>query len=399
MPSRNYQWIRYWYSRDDNPTFGEDGLLQRLDSPLYLMYGLPDPQQFVEINSLLNVPVLILLGEPGMGKSFALREAYQRLTIAGTGSHSFHNLADFETAEELTEEIFQNERFLAWQQGDSIYHLFLDSLDEARIHIRAITTKLTKSFQTTSGNLERLRIRIACRTADWPQDFEEALKNLWGTENVAAYILAPLQQQDVIQAAQQIQGLNDGNEFWKEVIEKEATPFAARPITLDFLFDEYVTTGQLPSTRKELYERGCKKLCTEFNVPHAERDELKPEHRFIVAARIAATTIFTGHSSIRLKTLVENASNSLTTEECAGEKESVDGLEFYIHDSYVRETLDTALFRGGEVREWAHQTYAEFLAAWYVSHSLSLPQIKSLIFHPDGKLVPQLHEASAWIAT
>ena len=49
---------------------------------------------------------------------------------------------------------------------------------------------------------------------------------------------------------------------------------------------------------------------------------------------------------------------------------------------------------------WVHQTYAEFLAAWYVTqHELELPQILSLILHPDDRVIPQLHETTAWLAS
>ena len=399
MPRRNYHWVRYWSPRENQITIGNDGLLYRVDSSLYPLYGLVAPQQLSEINSLLAIPCLILLGEPGMGKSFALTEAYGQLPTSDTDQYSIHNLADFESTDELIEGIFQNALFLAWQNSNSTLHIFLDSLDEARIHIRTITNKLARCFQENTANLDRLRIRITCRTSDWPSDFEETLQNLWGQENVKAVVLAPLQRQDVFQAVQQIKEINDADKFWAEVVEKAVEPFCARPITLDFLIDEYATSGQLPRTRKELYERGCKKLCMEFNSPHAQQDRLEPEQRFIVAARIAATTIFTGHQSIRLEELVGNPSGSLKVEDCADGKETISDLDLDIHDSYVRETLDTALFRGREIREWAHQTYAEFLAAWYVSHVLSNAQIKNLIFHPDGKLIPQLRETSAWTAS
>jgi hypothetical protein len=51
---------------------------------------------------------------------------------------------------------------------------------------------------------------------------------------------------------------------------------------------------------------------------------------------------------------------------------------------------------------WAHQTYAEFLAAHYLQqHHTSPPQIMSLLVHAgdaDGKIVPQLQETAAWVA-
>lgn len=51
---------------------------------------------------------------------------------------------------------------------------------------------------------------------------------------------------------------------------------------------------------------------------------------------------------------------------------------------------------------FAHQTYAEFLVAWYlVQHEIPLVQVMSLIVSPEDperKLVPQLHEAAVWLA-
>jgi hypothetical protein len=51
---------------------------------------------------------------------------------------------------------------------------------------------------------------------------------------------------------------------------------------------------------------------------------------------------------------------------------------------------------------WSHQTYAQFLAAWYlVRHRMTLAQMMSLVVHPGDpgkKLVPQLHETVAWLA-
>ena len=94
-----------------------------------------------------------------------------------------------------------------------------------------------------------------------------------------------------------------------------------------------------------------------------------------------------------------DGSIELTLEDCAGGKEIIGGAEVGAWESSIRETLDTALFQGSEHRKWAHHTYAEFLAAYYAVNKLSAPQIKALIVHPDGHLVPQLQETAAWIAS
>src|SRR5262245_861321 len=80
-----------------------------------------------------------------------------------------------------------------------------------------------------------------------------------------------------------------------------------------------------------------------------------------------------------------------------------DGLGLNAH--MVQEVLETPLFspRGAQRTVWSHQTYAEFLAARYlVQHNASLAQILVLITHssdPSGKLIPQLYETAAWLAS
>ena len=64
----------------------------------------------------------------------------------------------------------------------------------------------------------------------------------------------------------------------------------------------------------------------------------------------------------------------------------------------VRETLDSALFQGTGIRTWAHLSYAEFLAARYLSdESISLREILELPVAPDGKFPPHLHDCLRWL--
>ena len=82
----------------------------------------------------------------------------------------------------------------------------------------------------------------------------------------------------------------------------------------------------------------------------------------------------------------------------SGGTESVRGMRFNVNLKAVKETLATGLFnaRGQYRLGWSHQTYAEFLAAHYLSiKRMKTDDIKSLIYHsgdPLNKLVPQLSE-------
>jgi hypothetical protein len=83
--------------------------------------------------------------------------------------------------------------------------------------------------------------------------------------------------------------------------------------------------------------------------------------------------------------------------------EKVNGREVPVREDIIREALNTGLFSGrpdGRMG-WAHQTYAEFLAAGYLCrNSLPVNQIMTLIKHPhspEDKIPPQLAETAAWL--
>ncbi|MEY4418660.1 MAG: hypothetical protein RIQ88_1098, partial [Actinomycetota bacterium] len=193
---------------------------------------------------------------------------------------------------------------------------------------------------------------------------------------------------------------------------KDIVPLAIKPITLVFLLNTYRKhNGQFPSTQKlhELYLEGCQELCTEpkdkERHPLRPVSHLIPEKRLIVAARIAAIIIFANRSAIWLGSRGDMPNEDAFLSNLYGGYEEVNGSPFEITDKAISEVLDTGLFssRGLHRMGWAHQTYAEFLAAWYLTqHETSLAQTKELIFSsedPDHKLIPQLHETAAWLAS
>jgi hypothetical protein len=66
------------------------------------------------------------------------------------------------------------------------------------------------------------------------------------------------------------------------------------------------------------------------------------------------------------------------------------------------EILDTGLFssRGAARTGWAHQSYAEFLAADYLVAKRTSPEnILKTLCHPSGGLIPQLWMVAAWVAS
>ena len=82
--------------------------------------------------------------------------------------------------------------------------------------------------------------------------------------------------------------------------------------------------------------------------------------------------------------------------------ETGDFQPFNASEDNLREVLDTGLFssRGAARMGWAHQSYAEFLAADYlVTKQASADNILKILCHPSGGLVPQLSTVAAWVAS
>ena len=127
--------------------------------------------------------------------------------------------------------------------------------------------------------------------------------------------------------------------------------------------------------------------------------------KLAIASRLAAVLVYCRMSAVRTDIDLGNfRPDELAVATLATGTEEVDGDEFSVTEHAIRQVLDTGLFssRGLNKLGFAHRTYAEFLAASYVKQRrMSVPQILSLILHPEDseqRVVPQLQETTAWIA-
>ena len=259
MSGQLYNWKRFWCPREGRMSLDDGGYLFDLDSELGRFYN----NSCVPFESIEDTVCLALLGEPGIGKSTAmnLQKTLINYRIAETGGASLWiNLNAYQTDLKLCQEIFENSTFQTWQKGEHKLHLFLDSLDECRLYIKNVANILVKEFKNYP--VKRLFLRIACRTADWPNSLEKGLKDLWGENSVGVYELTPLRRIDVIEAAK-ANGLNP-EEFLPEIERMKVVPFAIKPVTLQFLINIYKRSGQFPQGQAELYYQGCKILCEEI---------------------------------------------------------------------------------------------------------------------------------------
>jgi predicted NACHT family NTPase len=364
-------------------------------------------RDLVTFDEVADVRCLAFLGEPGMGKSRTLSDELKRIdaVLRERGEKTlWFDLRSYGSEDRLTRDLFEGQVFREWAAGSYILHLFLDSLDEGLLGIRILASLLADGLKRYPA--ERLRVRVACRIADWPSVLEIGLKEHWGAEAVKTYILAPLTKNDVAEAAR-AEGVAP-ELFLREVELKGVGPLAAKPVTLKFLLNSFRKNGGLPSAQSELYLDGCRLLCEELNrsrIASGRVGNLTALQRLVVAARVAAVTVFANRSSVWYGVdQGDSSQEGVVIQKLVGGRELIAGQDVDVTEAVVREALSSGLFsdRGEGRLGWAHQTYAEFLAAWYlVHHQIAPEQAFSLIVHPDdpeGKLVPQLHETAAWLA-
>ena len=397
-----YPWKRFWCPRDGHFSLGDGGYLSDPDDKYGAMLH-PDVDQLA---SFANAQCLVMLGEPGIGKTTEFDAEVQSVQAQeNDGNRTMRvDLNEYQTDARLIDDAFQGETNREWAVGSQTLHMFFDSLDEGRLEIKNVAKILASQLRAVADKAARLRLRLTCRTAEWPSSLEQALQEVFGEENVSVIELVPLRRMDVVAAAT-AEGLNS-KAFLSEIETKAVVPFAINPITLKLLISFYSQSAALPSTKQELYEQGCLELCKEKNQSRHDaghRGQLSALQRLEVASRIAAYTVFTGRSIVETGTEYGHDSDLISVAQLAGGWESVRIDRFDVTEQCVREVLGTSLFsgRGPERLGFAHRTFAEFLAARYIEQrKLDNTQTGSLIFHAEhgARVVPQLAETAGWVA-
>jgi hypothetical protein len=198
---------------------------------------------------LASLRCVVLLGEPGMGKTYVLDSHRPLLAEVPDEVDPVHlDLAAYNEARLIT--LFEGDDFTRWREGTRTLCLTLDGFDEAHRRIQnlpALVVDYVKSWP-----IDRLYLRIACRTAEWPTWASERLRRHF--PDALAVELQPLRQQDLPSV---LPVDIPSEQLLAAVREIRVGPFAARPITLNLLariFRE--SSGSLPQRPADLYRRG-----------------------------------------------------------------------------------------------------------------------------------------------
>lgn len=362
----------------------------------------PSIGRFYSINSaitatrdLARTRCLVLLGEPGMGKTSAL-DAGQNFKPDPSVPVRHFDLGAFGNEERLVNRVFEDAELAAWTKETGELCLSLDGFDEAHNRIDTLPRLLLDFLNQC--DCSRLYLRLACRTANWPGFLRKTLEHRFGQDSVRIEELLPLRRED---AATLLRAAGvDPVDVLAAVEAAHVVPLAARPLTLNLLRASIDPAGGLPQSAAELYYKGLLALADEMNPMRRGTDLAagSAAERIGVASRIASISIFGGRPSIWIGHIAEAGDATITVDDCL--PADFDGKAHATSSEVVDATLRTGLFTGnGESRlGWAHATFADFLAVqWMLTGSLDDQQIESLLFADDGQIYPRVRQVAAWL--
>jgi hypothetical protein len=403
MPANGYRsmipWKRFW-CRFGGPIHVGDQVQGFLTDPEDEFAKLYNPELFT-LDQLVTEPCLILCGDPGIGKSTVIQQ-HKNALRSSLGEHGYFILIDFRdvpSESAFTRWTFDSPDWQRWRASTDKLLLVVDGVDEGLVKIPGFVSFLAASLRNEP--LDRLKLILACRSAEWPVNEGPQLISLFGNfEKPPIYELCPLRQCDAELAAEK-NGLKP-HDFIQSVYQQKVVGMAALPTTLFFLLDEFREGGGFSGTHRQLYERGCERMSREIDARRAEAlRQLRKTERvsspleiYEAASRLAALLLVCGKSAIHTGQLEDaDAQSDLHISQAA---------DSTLAEDVMRDAIASALFtsRGPSRFGFSHQTFAECLASQFLTR-LPLTQIRSTLCARDDQqehVIPQLAETAGWVA-
>lgn len=321
----------------------------------------------------LEVSNLILLGDPGSGKTYTFKAA----------------------AEAEKAKLLSVRQFLATDgygcRGQIIY---LDGLDEfrSRIDDKNAIIEVIKLL----NSLGRPRLRLSCRVADWLGETDLSLfETSYFCDNPYAVLrLEPLTE-DEIGIILSSKGIEDVKGFVLEAEKRGIDKLLGNPQTLLMLSDVIARHGSWPDTKRELFEKSTQILLTEHN-----RERMGPglgQHTHVElmapAGAVCASILISDVAGVSL--IESNSSDDFPS------YRSVPFDDLKMVQSCLMRRAFSFVDVGQEAVSYIHRTIAEYLAATWLAaqarNGLPIRRVLSLI-GIEGHPASELRGLHAWLA-
>jgi hypothetical protein len=315
--------------------------------------------------------IIVLLGEPGLGKTRSFRQA------AG----------DDPAAEYLKVSTFFSDP-LNIHSGKT---LFLDALDEYRAQCSEKGLALNKLLGKFK-ELNRPKLRLSCRSIDWQDGDAAKLAEAALDCKVAVVDLLPLTDDDILAMVGERRG--DPQQFLDDARVRGLGDLLGNPELLDLLLIAYAPQRRWPDSRRDLFERALAELMKETNPEH-ETEVDPPLTAAAAADRLMAIALLANRDGFAMRNTQADDMFAVIGE--AGGDAAL-----------MRQAAGRRVFSQsapGKV-EPRHRTVAEFMAARHLesricadTNPLPLSRVLALLTGGDGGTFPDTRGVFAWLAT
>ena len=331
----------------------------------------------VRLSELRSATAYVLLGEPGLGKSTALKQKCERAEEPA----ELVDARDFLTLDlDLHPEL----------HGKT---LFIDGLDEVRTGAVDARTALDEIRHRLDA-LGRPKFRLSCREANWLGNNDRSrLERVSPTSKVRVLHLDPLSDDHIEQILQGHPGVGDSRRFIESARQRGIGDLLSNPQTLNMVADVVGDGAGWPGSRIETFEMACCAMAREQNEEHRFGSKQWPVDELLEAAgQVCAALLITGSAGVSLDFDGPN------TDQLPLDSLGVPSVDV------AKAAVSTRLFRGRGERRFAptHRHVAEFLGARYLASriegGLSVRRILSLICGFDGIVVNEMRGLSGWLA-
>ena len=355
-----------------------------------------------DLQEVANTPCLILLADPGAGKTWELEQLASGLRENG-------KRADFVRGNDIADEqdfakLFASGNFSQWMTEGGEWHVLIDDVDEITgptDRARPLAMFLDW-LRAERSNRRSLFVAMTCRTASWNSETDELVDARWSGEDIRKLTLRPLEESDVRTAVLLTERDPEKQERLTEMLlDDNLGSLTERPLFLTMMLDRYRVDRELPGTQTALF-RGA--IEHQLIATGDRSSAVDPARMRLLAGRIAAASAFSGLDRITTS-LAREAADTLVVNRIAGGSETSSRGAIIVTPADLVEVLRSDLFTLVEpgVYQFSHRVFRDFLGAQYlVDHRLSVEQLISLLtvreLNGTGSVAPQLREMAAWAA-
>ena len=363
---------------------------------------------------LFESRIAVILGEPGSGKTWELRNQAKLLKNRG---FSFFIPLDRLVEGPLERALYPTDErlFLEWVKKGGQVTFFLDSVDEGKFRKQQDFARALDSFVRGVGltKIRIVRVVISSRVSEWRihadreeifqrfdltwSDKQGAGKSTTKTPEFRVVQLEPLDRSRVRKFAEEI-GLENPKLFIEAIDIQHAWEFVRRPIDVADLISYWLEHRRL-GTLSELIEFNLSKNLRE-TPERIQNDPLTPQLSRIGAECLGAAVIFCRRFNFFIPDTIPpgDTSGALVAEQCLpGDWSSAMGRAML-----NRGIFDAASY--GRIR-FHHRRIAEYLAASWLAHRMKegcpYPVLEDLLFgHHESCMIvrPSLKPVAAWLA-